>query len=570
MGGETHSGNGNSSMLWYDGTPIADRPQSYFSLSEHAGLMYLHILFMVIAWVVVLPVGLMFSIARSRYTLPTQALFLALNGLGLLLGVIYDRSTPDLYENNSHGKIGWALTWIASAWVLMGVVDLYASRAKTQVPGKLSAAVMAQYHRLQQIQTENANPSRWSNDSGQGTERNSASLYGSPRSASVGSEDHQLSEPQQSPYHGDDDDEEGADGEKRGFLRNNTVDRVLSRNLSRLAFGPTLTAVRFLYVAIERTIVFLGFAGITTGAVVYGGIARGDAVFNILAHFVKGGIFFWYGLITLGRWMGCFADLGWAWNIKPSKEIVGRRKAAIPSAEFTESFVIWLYGASNVFLEHLAAWGGKWTPQDLEHVSISIMFFGGGALGMLIESRKIRDLLNTTILNSENQTAHNNDEAWQPPKTYRVPLNPMPGLIILLLGIMMGSHHQASMLSTMIHKQWGTLFVGFSMARALTYILLYLSPPTSFLPARPPTEIITSFCLIAGGLIFMESNKDTVALLQSYNLDAMFTFTVTMGFTALLMAWTTFVLATKGWALRREASISTTNPSSQHSAGALA
>lgn len=249
---------------------------------------------------------------------------------------------------------------------------------------------------------------------------------------------------------------------------------------------------------------------------------RGDAVFNILAHFVKGGIFFWYGLITLGRWMGCFADLGWAWNIKPAKETVGRRKAAIPSAEFTESFVIWLYGASNVFLEHLAAWGGKWTPQDLEHVSISIMFFGGGAvscliwvlcseqtpdqsqLGMLIESRKIRDLLNTTVLTSDNDTAHN-DEAWQPPKTYRVPLNPMPGLIILLLGITMGSHHQASMLSTMIHKQWGTLFVGFSMARALTYILLYLSPPTSYLPARPPTELITSFCLIAGGLIFIES-----------------------------------------------------------------
>ncbi len=223
--------------------------------------------------------------------------------------------------------------------------------------------------------------------------------------------------------------------------------------------------------------------------------------------------------------MGCFADLGWAWNIKPTGDTVNRRKAAIPSAEFIESFVIWLYGASNVFLEHLAAWGGKWTAQDLEHVSISIMFFGGGAvslfsvmrvslsemcpnqsqLGMLIESRKVRDLLNTTMKTSRNELAPKGDEPWQPPKTYHVPLNPVPGLMILLLGVMMGSHHQASMLSTMIHRQWGTLFVGFSMARALTYILLYLSPPTSCLPARPPTEIVTSFCLIAGGLVFMES-----------------------------------------------------------------
>jgi Protein of unknown function (Ytp1) len=36
----------------------------------------------------------------------------------------------------------------------------------------------------------------------------------------------------------------------------------------------------------------------------------------------------------------------------------------------------------NVFLEHLAAWGGAWTAQDLEHVSISIMFFGGGLVGL--------------------------------------------------------------------------------------------------------------------------------------------------------------------------------------------
>lgn len=50
----------------------------------------------------------------------------------------------------------------------------------------------------------------------------------------------------------------------------------------------------------------------------------------------------------------------------------------------------------------------------------------------------------------------------------------------------------------------------------------------------------------------MLSNKDTVAVLESYGLDAMFTFTVTMGFTALLMAWTTVVIAIKGWALRKE------------------
>lgn len=105
---------------------------------------------------------------------------------------------------------------------------------------------------------------------------------------------------------------------------------------------------------------------------------RGHEIFNGLAHFIKGGIFFWYGLLTLGRWMGCWADFGWAWNVKPSSDTVSRWKTKVPSGEFVESLVIFVYGTSNAFLEHLAAWGQEWSAMDLEHVSISIMFFGGG------------------------------------------------------------------------------------------------------------------------------------------------------------------------------------------------
>ena len=79
--------------------------------------------------------------------------------------------------------------------------------------------------------------------------------------------------------------------------------------------------------------------------------------------------------------MGCFADFGWAWNIKPSRSEVGQWQACIPSCEFAESFLIWLYGFMDVFMEHMAAWGSDWVAQDLEHVSISIMFFGGGLVG---------------------------------------------------------------------------------------------------------------------------------------------------------------------------------------------
>ena len=50
----------------------------------------------------------------------------------------------------------------------------------------------------------------------------------------------------------------------------------------------------------------------------------------------------------------------------------------------------------------------------------------------------------------------------------------------------------------------------------------------------------------------MASNKDTVAAMEKHDLDAMFIFTLTMGFTAFLMAWTMVVLAVKGWAVRRQ------------------
>lgn len=165
----------------------------------------------------------------------------------------------------------------------------------------------------------------------------------------------------------------------------------------------------------------------------------------------------------------------------------------------------------------------------------------------------MRELLGSSVAFSH-ESCRDSDRTRQPPSQYAFSMNPLPALIIMLLGKMMSSHHQNSMLSTMIHGQWGGMFMGFALARGLTYITLYIAPPTSILPSRPPTEIITAFCLISGGITFMLSNKDTVAVLESYKLDAMFIFTVTMGLTALLMAWTTVVIAIKGWALQNERS----------------
>jgi hypothetical protein len=212
--------------------------------------------------------GVMFSIARSRYTILVQFLFYAFNALGLFLGTVYNAKTPDLYENNAHHKMGWIFTWIATAWLVLGILRTYTLKSKN---GRLSIseANMARYERLQQSE-DDAQGIRYSRDSGQGTERNSASLFGS---GSPSTESEQLNfgdhlerfAPQEQ-------ESEQGEAEKPRILRNTWIDRFLARNVQRFAIGKTLTALRISYVIIERSIILLSFVAITSGFVAWGGV----------------------------------------------------------------------------------------------------------------------------------------------------------------------------------------------------------------------------------------------------------------------------------------------------------
>jgi len=175
---------------------------------------------------------------------------------------------------------------------------------------------------------------------------------------------------------------------------------------------------------------------------------------------------------------------------------------------------------------------------------------------MLVESKAVRTLLNTKIESTTARVGANPAQALELrmlPKTYNSSLNPIPALVILLLGIMMSSHHQNSTISTTVHKQWGMLLSSFAIMRMLTYTIMYISPPTSAFPSRPPSELVASFCLISGGVVFMASTKDIVHWMEVKGLMAMFGFTIAMALTAFIMAWEIIVLSMKGWAERQEA-----------------
>jgi len=55
--------------------------------------------------------------------------------------------------------------------------------------------------------------------------------------------------------------------------------------------------------------------------------------------------------------------------------------------EWLECLLIFIYGVTNVFLEHISGWGQVWTAQDLEHLAITLLFIAGGLCGMMVESR---------------------------------------------------------------------------------------------------------------------------------------------------------------------------------------
>ena len=226
----------------------------------------------------------MLSVARSRLALPTQFLFLVVNALGLLLGVVYNSQTPDLYENNAHHKIGWIATWVMSAEVLMGL--LFAYGANGQNSSNKHASAPHEREAFLPVSTtgpEDQEQYRWSGDSGQGTERSSSSLQLQYASADRARQmpRHEETRPFAEKPDDDDDEDDETDVDsyrldspplRRGMFKNSAVDKFLTKRVPGLFSNRIIRGLRVLHIIIERTILMLGFIAIATGGVTYGGV----------------------------------------------------------------------------------------------------------------------------------------------------------------------------------------------------------------------------------------------------------------------------------------------------------
>nr|AAT93375.1 YCR062W [Saccharomyces cerevisiae] len=114
----------------------------------------------------------------------------------------------------------------------------------------------------------------------------------------------------------------------------------------------------------------------------------------------------------------------------------------------------------------------------------------------------------------------------------------------------MSQHAQSSQFSTTIHTQWGYLLSYGSFFRLLTFLILFLVPNTNSAASKPFTELITSFCLLCGGLVFMESTDQSIEAMEYRGFTPMFTFNLSVGFVSLLMAWEMILFIWKDWLIK--------------------
>lgn len=223
-----------------------------------------------------LSIATMFSLARSRYTLPMQFAFLATNALGVLCSTIYNAKTPDLYPNNAHHKLGWIVTWIITAQIVIGLLGRIAgafskssdeddNAVERQAFIPVSHAAMDEHHRFHSGQYSPL--CRHSNDSGQGTEPNTESLRSSSFSLSPDALASPTTEELARKEFAEDEDDVEPDltmPRRGGALRKFAVrvgGKISRRTWSALIFG---------YNCVDRTSMILGFITLATGIIAMG------------------------------------------------------------------------------------------------------------------------------------------------------------------------------------------------------------------------------------------------------------------------------------------------------------
>ncbi len=215
----------------------------------------------------------MLSLARSRYTVGAQFIFLATNAGGLLLGTVYNASTPDLYPNNAHHKVGWIATWLVGAQVAIGLLARVAG-----VLGRKSGAAGFVHERrsfipvsteaIAEHESQYPGDYRFSIDSGQGTEPNTESLRSASLSSGAESPPIPLREVRK-PYQEDQNGEDDLEA-RLPMLSHSKAAKSMLHKVAWIISSKFWKFFLFAYNFVDRTILILGFIVLCTGIITFG------------------------------------------------------------------------------------------------------------------------------------------------------------------------------------------------------------------------------------------------------------------------------------------------------------
>lgn len=507
-------------------------------------LLFLHSGLTVLAWGVLYPTTVMMStdVRAQWFYVPLQSLQAVISALAVLFLLMYLPTAPDLYPGAIYPGVTIAmLLLVAVHWLAMIVKSIISYIHQTNSED-------TQYV-LADLQSPEHQHSNYGGDSRHSGSHDDAELS--------------YSDTIHSPASFDIEDEAriGSPSYRGAQLRPSAlVSRLANNSFFMKLTHATESISQIIFSILNFPLLVLGVLYLLLGIATGFCLGKGHNVFALLAHFIKGSVFFMLGFFELARYFGAFAEYGMAWNARLVESVypVKRKGPSTrtrfwwlsylrfwpdhPTMEFWQCFLIFFYGSTNIFLEHLGNNdGGKWSHKDLQHVSIAFMFFGGGLSGLVLESTTIKRAM---------CSAFGTD--YQPPTVRTYSLNPMPAFTIFWTGALMSRHQQETELSTAIHVQWGSMFSIAAVLRLITLALLYVrSTPSDGTPQRPFTEVLAASCLVCGGLIFMSSNRETVEAEIYRGFDQMFTLNVSVGVTMLLLAMFSLALALKGWATGR-------------------
>lgn len=514
----------------------------------NSGFLWAHISLTTISWVVLFPFVLMMGVEDHSLYLLAQTVQSATAIAALICLFIFGLSCPsDMYPNNAYSKMSIILFfYVIVHWLSVVVKQLGKWAISSKFTGHMDGA--------EYVLANMTERGRLSYDSGQAEDsEDSEDLPLTAMSSFTAADAHPVE-----PLH------PAATHSANHHAGRSFAQRILDIPHVSSIIAKFSTTADLVFIFINRPLFLYAYTYLIVGIATGFRLAMGHKVFNLLAHLIKGSVFFLFGLLTLARYLGAFKNHGMAWNIKPgsqydpnlkrqrsgyndSEDVYSRSRQhpadgvrlfsrladMLPSMEWVECFLVFFYGSTNIFMEHLGNTSGVWSPKDLQHASIAFMYIGGGLCGLFLESRWARKLCGVDTDNNFN-------------RQYCFSFNPFPAFMVFWTGVLMSRHEQELELSTEIHSQWGVIFVVGAIFRLFTYLMLYVQTPDSTEPARPFTEIITSFCLICGGMIFMESNGQTVEAMMYHGLGGMFTLNVNVGIAALIMAYEMVVFTFKG------------------------